>query len=101
MSVHPGTRLTSPSPGRSQAFSLERIESESESPNLATENNASLGVFGGPNSQSPVRMRLGRATKPRGIAGTSQASPGYARGVSAPTDSMAERVEFELAVLLY
>jgi hypothetical protein len=57
MSVHPGTRLTSPSPGRSQAFSLERIESESESPNLATENNASLGVFGGPNSQSPVRLR--------------------------------------------
>jgi hypothetical protein len=49
-----------------------------------------------------VSLRFGNAgacpPTPRGIAGTSQAVPRYARGVSAPADQMAERVGFEPTV---
>ncbi len=43
--------------------SLERIESETEPPNLATETNAGGGVFWARNPQSPVRMRQSLTAK--------------------------------------
>jgi hypothetical protein len=50
-------------------------------------------------------LRFGYATtfrpRPRGIAGFFEVGPEYGREVSAATDWVAERVEFELSVLVY
>ena len=67
-------------------FSLGRIESESEPPNLATEKNARNSVHGAPNPRSPVRLHEADRPKPRGIAGFSRANPGSTREVSASAD---------------
>jgi hypothetical protein len=68
---------------------------------LCNRANTGCRVLNAGNPQSPVRIRQGVPPKPRGIAGSSQAVPLCVREVSATADEMAERVEFELAVLLY
>ncbi len=72
-----------------------------EPPKLAAEIIGGYDAAGRPLRQSPVRDRSGRPPKTPRNGGKFTAGSRSGRGVSGGADYLAERVGFELAVLLY